>query len=358
MESLSSRLAGLFGREHAVLFGRARSGLLAAVAEWGGAGTPVLMPSNVCPAVLAAVVGGGGTPQLVAVSPQSGLADDDRLVAAMAANPAPRGIVMPTHLYGAWSDYAATCRLAAERGWAVLENDSLAALPLAGEGVAAIGDAVLVSFGAGKTIDAGGGGALLTDDARFAEALARRAQAWPAVTEADERVETETTLARRALRALGKAALAEELLTIDLAHLGFAFADAQRERLTGALEGFREAAARRRDCMDAWRRALAGLDDRLTVMVTAAPWRLVLRLRDGWRRDEVAAVLRRGGIDVGINFPPLTDGYPKLLAGQRHADADEWGGAVLNLWLSEDYDDRRIGAAAAILARALDSERP
>lgn len=168
--SIEQRLCRLFGYEHAILFGRARAGLVAVLEEAAGLNRAVVFPSNVCVAVLAAVVAAKQAPRLAAVSPQSGLAEDDRLAEAIMTISQP-GVVMPTHIYGQLAEYRRTRRLAAERGWFVLENDSLAATISAGRDYRAYGDALLVSFGSGKTIDAGGGGAILTNDKALASAL-------------------------------------------------------------------------------------------------------------------------------------------------------------------------------------------
>jgi len=350
MNSPADALSQLFGYEHAVLFGRARSGL-AAFIEIVGGDLPVLMPSNICPSVLSAVLGGGGKPVLVPVSPLSGLADDERMAAALARNNAARGVVMPAHLYGIWSPYPATCRLARERGWLFLENDSMATIAVAGK--AAAGDALLVSFGPGKTIDAGGGGAILANDASLAASLAQKAAAWPPLQAADEAVEANLALARRSLRALEAAHLAEPLLQIDIAHLRHGFEESRKDRLVAALAAFRRGCERRRAVLFKWQRALAGLAEHLVLPdEIIAPWRLIGRFRDPARRDQAIAALRQTGIDAGINYPPLTDAHPTLLGDQRHADADNWGDRVINFWLSDDYDEGRIAHAAAIIEKA------
>lgn len=354
MSTPQARLARLFGREHAILVGRGRAALLALVEELGGEGLPVLLPSNICPAVLAAIVGSGARPILVPVSPQDGIAGDDRFAEVLRRAEGRSGIAMPAHLYGQWSAYPETARLAREKGWFLLENDSLATLAVGGGARAAVGDAVLVSFGSGKTIDAGQGGAILTDDAVLARALAQRAAGWPALAAEDEAVEHNLTLARRALRALGRADLSEPLLSLDLGRLRHGWAPDYLEALERALDRFEADCERRRERFEAWQHALRPFEGVLMVpsAAPAAPWRLVCRVADPRRRDAVATALREGGIDVGINFPPLTEGFPDLLRGQEHPDAVTWGRAVFNLWLSPAYDDSRIAAAAAILERS------
>lgn len=354
-ETIESRLCGLFGYGHAVLFGRARSGLVALLEALGPERTgAVVIPSNICPAALAALVAGDAEPRLAPVSPESGLADDARLAAAMSRVARP-GMAMPTHLYGMRADYTETRRLAAAKGWFVLENDTLATAA-APDGVRrAFGDALLVSFGSAKTIEAGGGGAVLTDDARLAGELARRARRWPEPGAEAEAVETHLTLARRHLRALGRPDLAEPLLPLDAGHCRYGFADALRAPLGRALERLPETIATRRERLQLWDRALAPFAASLMQppIAPAAPWRAIRRLRDPARRGPVVEALRDAGFDAGTNYPPLAESFPALLGGQGHPDATEWGRAVINLWLDERYDAARIARAAEVIGGVL-----
>ncbi|HMA50112.1 MAG TPA: DegT/DnrJ/EryC1/StrS family aminotransferase [Magnetospirillaceae bacterium] len=354
-------LSGLFRLEHVALFGRGRAGLAALLDEMAIAGKPVLVPSNICPAILATIAGAGGLCRPVAVSPDTGLANDARMAAALRADPSPQGVVMPAHLYGFWSSYAETARLARGKGWLLLENDCMASLAApGGKRPAAIGDALLVSFGPGKTIDAQGGGAILTNDARLASALERRAESWPIVTYADETVETHLTEVRRGSRALGRPAMAEPLLPLDMARLRHRFDDRLAPALETALGSFGDACERRREKFGLWQEALRGFGDEVLVpsFDTMAPWRLICRLRREGARDRLAERLREAGFDVGINYPPLTNGFPQLLAGHAHADADRWGAEVLNFWLSDSYDASRIDRAADLIGRFLAEASP
>ncbi|MGE5504992.1 MAG: DegT/DnrJ/EryC1/StrS family aminotransferase [Actinomycetota bacterium] len=352
------RLAELFGYRHVVLFGRARAGLVAVLESVAGPGAPLVMPSNLCPAVLAAAVAAGVRPRLAPVSPASGLAEDDRLCAAMAAAGG-AGVVMPTHLYGLLAEYPETRRTAARDGWFVLENDTLCAAAVADGRRRAFGDALLVSFNHVKTIEAGFGGAVLTDDDRLAADLAARAARWPVLAPADEAVEADLTLARRHLRALGRGAIGEQLLDIDAAHCRHAFPESRRPALDAALEAFPAAIQARRRRVEWWGQALAGLDGLAAVPVPLSmPWRLVLCAASPALRDRLVVALRQAGFDAGTNFPPLAADFPALLAGQGHRDADEWGRRVINLWLTEAYDASRINAAARVMAACLDEDDP
>lgn len=348
--SIERQLSYLFGYEYAVLFGRARAGLVAIFEELGEPLAPALIPSNVCVAVLAAVRAAGKKVNLVPVAPTSGLADDHRLASAVQNNGADFGIVMPTHLYGMWADYSRTRRVASERGWFVLENDSLGAS--IGVTRRAASNALLLSFGAGKTIDAGSSGAVLTNDAAFAKAIGQRAKKWPIASRATDLAEHNATLARRHLHALDLAALGEPILETDVAFCRNGFDERQRHNISVALAIFPQKNAARLARLEIWRIALRTLAPHLEQpeVPIRTPWRAIFRVREQQLRNAILDALRSSGFDAGTNYPPLTDFFPKLLAGQAQPDAQTWGKSALTLWLDESYDEDRICQAAAIIA--------
>jgi dTDP-4-amino-4,6-dideoxygalactose transaminase len=352
-------LSEMFSYEHVVLFGRARAGLAAVVEEVGGATAPILFPSNICVAVLAAASTAGTTPVLVPVSSESGLVDDDRLAEAVCNNPSSTGIVMPVHMYGMLGNYEQTYRAAANRSWFVLENDSLAATIGLDRERRASGDALLLSFGSGKTIDAQGGGAVLTDDRSLALALSRRIEHWPPVSESDERTETNLAMARRYLHALGHPEASECLLGIDVENVKKGFNDDQCEAILDASNKFPSENELRHRRLAQWYSALDDLAPGLgrPSITPRTPWRAVFRCEKGCLRDVIVERLRKRGFDAGTNYPPLTDFFPRLLQGQEYDDAKRWGDTVLTLWLTTAYDDAGIRSAASIIHRAFDAVR-
>ena len=80
-------------------------------------------------------------------------------------------------------------------------------------------------------------------------------------------------------------------------------------------------------------------------------WRAILRLPEF--RDRVVAALREAKFDAGTNFPSLVEFYPRQLSANVCPGAERWSAEVLNLWVSDDYDRRRIHAGAEIVKRAL-----
>ena len=346
--TLEAALSEAYGLGHVVLFGNARSGIRALLEVLRMTGKPVLIPSNMCSAPLAAVVAAEARPVGIAVSALNGHVASERFHEVMQAEPVP-GMVMPTHLYGHYQDYS---DLRAD-GWFVLENDTLCAATARNGTRRAIGDAVVVSFNDVKTIEAGGGGAMLTDDASLAAELAAIAAGWAEVTAEDHQVEEHLMLARRHLRALGRMPMSEGLFDLDFPMTARAFAPEQRPLVEEAMART-PSILEAKQCRQAdWLRALAPLAEAFVSPLEPpwVPWRLTLAVADEGRRNQFVAALRGAGIDAGTNYPPLAREFPSYLPEQEEAEV--WAGRVLNLWLTERYDPTEIQRAVDVMRAAL-----
>ena len=370
LQPLSRRLAGLFGCRHGVLFGRARSGLAVLLDILSGAGAPleVILPSNICPAVALAVHAAGARVRLATVSSHTGLAPDAVLAGLVARGPV-SGVVMVAHLYGFVADYPETRQVARARGWLILENDSVATKAGWSPGEAlrvpvppVFSDAVLVSFGYAKTIDAGGGGAVLTDDPALARELAARAAALPVPDAAAGAREQWFMALHRSLRqgppgGPPLTGLIETLLPAEASGLRLGFPGSLAGPLVRALDGLPAAVAGRRAVAAAWARALAGLAPALETPPVAqpVPWRLIRRVPHG-RRDRVVAALRTAGLDAGTNYPPLNTAYPHWFGAECGEEAAAWGREVLNLWVTNDTTPERVRQAAELIEKVIEAE--
>ncbi len=175
-------LSALAQRSEVVLTGRAASGIRAALTVWGLAGRMVLLPANTCYIVLWAVLRAGCRPRLADVDAMTGCLSPATLDAAT-QDEAPAAIV-PCHLYGLPAPMAILSTWARTHGSLLIEDAALALGGMAdGRPAGSWGDAAVYSFGTGKILDQGMGGALLTDDAPFArevERVLRRTPLWSA----------------------------------------------------------------------------------------------------------------------------------------------------------------------------------
>jgi dTDP-4-amino-4,6-dideoxygalactose transaminase len=150
-------------REHALLMGRAATGIYAALRVLVPEGAMVGIPANTCYIVLWAVLRAGCLPVLLDIDPTTG---------NLPPQPDTRGhalrAIIPCHMYGLPAPMRELCAWADARGIVVIEDAALAlGATVDGRPAGAWGAASVVSFGAGKIVDHGVGGAVLVNDARL-----------------------------------------------------------------------------------------------------------------------------------------------------------------------------------------------
>ncbi|WP_421859640.1 DegT/DnrJ/EryC1/StrS family aminotransferase [Oceanicaulis sp.] len=351
------QIANAFGGDHAVLFGRARSALLALFETLGLHGRSViLIPSNACPSLFASAWASGSEVRLAPVSAETGVNEDADLATQIKrlARTGRTGAVILTHLYGFRLDFTQARKAASDHGWISIENDANASsftpqAPL--EDLARI-----VSFGAGKVLDAGAGGAVIIRDATLAAELAQRATSYPILDDAAAEAEDQLMLKRRALRNQGRSAEIEQTLVTELSQLRFGFDPSAAEPLTRALAHLPARLTERQDRRAFWLAALRGFGPALTPVALdqTAPWRLILKTAPALR-DPLIEALRANSFDAGTNYPALTQSFSELTAQDAHPDADLWAQSVINLWLDERYDSARITAACAAMEPVLEA---
>jgi hypothetical protein len=160
-----------FGVREALLTDSGTSALVLALRLAAPNGGTVAYPSYACVDLAAAARYAGVRVRLYDLDPDALSPDLASVSAALA-----RGVdaIVVAHLFGYPADVAGVRALAAPRGVTVIEDAAQGAGGLLdGRRLGSIGDLSLVSFGRGKGLCAGSGGALLTSDPRWLDAFAR-----------------------------------------------------------------------------------------------------------------------------------------------------------------------------------------
>ncbi len=252
---IASRIAEYMRYKHIVMFPHARH----ALRQWRKIGKPLVVPSNCC-----GVLGQLATE--IKPIDLSGLAPG-----------------VPVQLYG----YR-------EPGEAEIEVDPL----MTGWFESPQCPSSVISFGYGKMLDAGGGGAFLTNDLSLAEEVSKGAE-WPS---------------------------------------------GLTQSLNDAFMAFPETIKRRRQRMEWWDRHLGDTLIRIP-REQIMPWRCIRRTLNQADQRLVVRSLRAAGTDVGTNYPrlPTIDGM----------FAEIWEKTVLNFFVTDDYDEARIKGACEIIKRAI-----
>ncbi len=304
-------LAHAAQRREAVLTGNGVTALWATLSALSlPAGSPVLLPDLTCERGLGAVALAELAPIFADVRQDTASPTSADLAVAAAAQGA-RAMV-PTHLFGRRGRLPTPdpdCPQIVDATQCGISPRGLAG-----------GDAVILSFGPGRQIDLGGGGAVLTDDPSLAMEV------------------------RRLLA--GADALQRGILRAPPPWL-----DA---RLTVALAHHRDGRRRRRARGWLLRETLADLPG-LTPLDLAgddAPWCITLRIPD--HRNAVALALSQAGFPATCLFSPLhrLAGHPDRLFPR----ASSLAGELLNLDPDRLGDDPAAAAkrVAAVVATVLD----
>lgn len=172
VDAFEAELAAYCGRHHAVALSSGTAALHLGLLTLGvGRGDVVVTATMTFAATANAIAYTGAEPYFVDCD-SSGNLNPDLLVAAL-DDLAEQGIIpaaiLPVDLLGKVADHDRIGQIAAERGIPVLSDaaESLGA-KRNGRPAASFGVAAVVSFNGNKVMTTSGGGALLTDDAEFA----------------------------------------------------------------------------------------------------------------------------------------------------------------------------------------------
>ena len=165
------RMAELTGAAFAVATSSGTTALkLALVAAGVGPGDLVAIPDWTFAATANAVVHAGAEPLFVDVNASTWTMDPELLAAALRRRGGRIKAIVPVHTLGHPADMNAILQVAAGRP--VIEDaaGAIGALYL-GRPVGSLGQAAMFSFNGNKTVTAGGGGMVVTNDERMAKAV-------------------------------------------------------------------------------------------------------------------------------------------------------------------------------------------
>lgn len=316
-----------------------------------------IIPANVCPTLVTAIHYSGTNILLAPTDPETGAMADDA-TAALIRGAASRGSIMMVQSYGFLRDFPETLEAARSNGWLVVENDTMATRILTGNAADKLSaDVLLTSFGPGKAVSAGVGGAALFRDSALAGSVGERVQAYPAIEDRHFRRDVWLIQLRRLLRQgpdENESWLrhGEFLMALERDDLCHSLPEKYIADITGALDKAPDMLARRREKAADWATALDGFDGIRPVGGRQInPWRSMWLVRD--RRDKVVAAIRRAGFDAGTNYPDVREYFPTVLPSGPEAGARQWTESVLNLWLDDRYDRGTIRDIASIIGKAL-----
>lgn len=339
-------LMALSGRQHVLFPGRASAGIVAVLSALGLRDQWVVIPANVCYIVGWAVLASGNRPFLADVDPATGNLSIDTLDRLKLDQ---IGALIACHMYGLPAPMSEIAAWSQEKGTFLIEDAALALGAQAGDRPAgAWGDVSLFSFGSGKIVDLGNGGALLTDDAALAAEIDRALARLPEWSPRLEALEDQWLQIYWALHQFETAnprlpSLYPSLHETFREVVPYRLPDFPYADLAEALDTLSQNLAHRREIASIYQDELAGLP---AIRTLAEPpgsitWRYPLLVGQG-RRDELLRHLWAEG------FHEVTRWYPSLrhmlspLTPEPCFDstpgADRLGDDIINLPVDADID--------------------
>ncbi len=348
---LERRLADAHGTADARLLANATTGLCLALRAAGLVDQPVGIPNGVCMNVPLAVLLSGNVPVYLDIEPHHlGIS-----MAAVETMERPLAAVIAVHAYGCIGDIeplAAWCRARS-----VLLIEDLAAAQGArrdSRPAGAWGNVSVMSFGRGKIIDAGGGGAVLANDPSLLREIVRLESELPFAGSSD--LEGADALNRRHTALYNAtaghvlpsqaAAFRREALAAapGLVHRSRnEFAEQVLADLDGLAGNLERRARRARDLSER-----LGRDGGARFTVWEPPagsvyWRV--NVFDGSSRDAMFRHLLDSKFKVSSWYPPV-DRFleDRRTSGVATPVSDRVGDEILNLWVNDEVDERYVNA--------------
>ena len=362
-EQVRDTICRYLGREYCFLVGRGTTAIhlaLKAVERQSGLGE-VILPTVCCPSLAQMVIYAGFKPVFADVSAETFALDPTSFRAKITLD---TKAVLPVHIFGYAAPMTEICDLARERGIFVIED---AAQSLGGncngKKMGSHGDFSILSFGGEKILDAGAGGALVTDDARLAKIV-------------DDEVKNLPVYARPleyALKSLSHRNLYHAMLDVlrvnsevrvdhifssampfyeDLYLQGFPEDGVVLENIKCGFERLESDNARRVECAAQYEALLAGAEVILPSSwhESGVLWRYSFLIKDPTKTIRVTAALRKNKIHASNHYWSLAD----LFYGEKvHPNTSYLCPRILNLWTNKTVTRSYIEKSCGIILSGL-----
>jgi len=348
IEMFEAAMCGVTGASEAVACSNGTTALHLALAALGvGEGDICIVPTITFMATANAVRYCGGKVVFADVDPDTGLMTRNTLADAMARAGGPIKAVLPVHLAGQSCDMGSIADLAREAGAFIVEDSCHALGTERGDGRVGdgrYGDAATFSFHPVKTIAAGEGGAVTTNDPVLAEKM-RRLRTHGVIRNPAEFIGDPAEPWRHEFHELG--------WNYRLPDLCAALATSQLSKLD-------QFATRRREIAAIYDRSFARLEDHIRPFARMPDqnpcWHLYVALIDfealGTTRSDVMTALRERGVGTQVHYMPVHS--QKLYSDTgAYPGAQAWYQRCLTLPLFYDMTDDDVHRVVRALADVL-----
>lgn len=352
---LGRLLCGIHQQSYCHPVGNATTGLYLALAALGLQGKRVAIPNSVCPNVPLAVLLSGNIPVYLDVTTRDLGIDIGKLIEKGDQVDA----VIAVHAYGAVCSVREIAAYCKSRGIPLIEDLAVAqGASLDGQPVGNFSDVAVVSFGAGKIIDVGHGGAILTSRLSVQNEIVVRATS----------LGTQSRSSKEEVSAFGQyhtdlynkhygsginafstefKARASSLRQHILCSFDRAYEPEIEERL-GKLDGAIRSRRAKVETLEGLLTRCESADmEILRQPAGSVPWRFNVLIE---RRDALLKSLLAKKFRISSWFPSADLFFEdRAVSGVNTVVSDRIGDRVLNVWVNEDVDREYISAIAGEL---------
>jgi dTDP-4-amino-4,6-dideoxygalactose transaminase len=349
-DTLTQRLATLHEKQHCLLTASATAGLVIALRAAGLSGARVGIPNGVCLNVPLAVLYSGNIPVYLDIDTRTlglQLSELESATPKLAA-------VIAVHAYGYVCDIKAIASWCHANSVFLIE-DAAAAMGarLDGKPLGSHGDVSVLSFGAGKIIDAGSGGALLTNDSGLYAELRRLELGLPTggVKEAEMRIREFShyhTVLYNTYYDYGKdlnthaSACRIRALELQSSFMRKAQPDLFASKALFALDTLTDNLEQRNKRSTYLRGRFSGHTERGLIPFSppsgSVIWRFSLIVERN--RDAILRMLLNRGLKVS-SWYPSSDLFleERSASGVHTPNSDSIGDTILNIWVNKEVDE-------------------
>lgn len=343
-----------------IRFANGTTALWAALKALGCENGDIAVPSTICPSVICAIFASGNRPYFVDIERRRLGLDPKQLAIVLPQVKA----VIAVHAYGIPCDIAAIANLCKASDVPLIEDCCQSqGAEFDGEATGRFGNVAIYSYGAGKIIEAGGGGALETSDTTLAEKVRLLADALP---EADEgtvrdlglfykffynqfypdRLQHYQAIFTRMLKEIGPRLLGRYSSSLDSA-------------IDQGLRGLDHNIRLRKQKAALYSVLLADVEglEELAFPDDASPWRFNILLDFPARQFVLKRMLQESWA-VSSWSPSISQFMePGSYAATALSNSTWLSEGILNFWVNEDTDEQQVTETCDFLKRLLEEHR-
>jgi dTDP-4-amino-4,6-dideoxygalactose transaminase len=349
VNDLINRLTSLHRREYAYLTGNATTALYCALKSLGLSNARIAISNSCCFNVVLSILLSGNEPVFLDISKKTlGLCAD-----ALRAESKRIDAVVAIHGYGSVCDITEIDRFCKEKGIFLVEDAAVAqGAVIDQKPVGAFGDISIISFGAGKIIDAGHGGVVLCNDSRLGGE----------VKELISRLSAATTDNLNELSAFRKYFIElynyhytntlnscwrefrDKALSVGKSFL-CAFDEKYKSVIDFKIQRLKENVALRRANAERLKEYLTGIDAEIFMPCEGSVyWRFNLFIRD---RNRILRELLARGYKCSSWYPSVDTLFRSRDDNPSETPMSDWvGDHILNIWINDEIDDKYLSVIA------------